>query len=56
VRVFAPDGTHLGTIETKHQPSNLEFGGPGGSDLFVTARTVVYRLPTKAKKAPLPSK
>ncbi len=54
VRVFAPDGTHLGTIRTELQPANLELGGPDGTDLFLTARTVVYRLPTRAKKAPTP--
>lgn len=54
VRVFAPDGTHLGTVRTELQPANLELGGPEGTDLYVTARTVVYRLTTNAKKAPTP--
>ena len=43
VYVFAPDGTHLGTLRTGVATSNLEWGGDG-SDLYVTADTRVLRI------------
>lgn len=53
VRVFAPDGTWLGTVRTEQQPANLELGGPEGTDLFMTSRTALYRLATSVRKAPV---
>lgn len=45
--VFAPDGTHLGTIRTPEVPANLTFGGPDRRTLFFTAHTSVYTLRSK---------
>jgi gluconolactonase len=41
--VFAPDGTHLGTIETGVATANCAWGGDG-SVLYITADTAIYRL------------
>ncbi len=43
VYVFAPDGTHLGTIETGVATSNVAWG-EDGSVLYITASTAVYRI------------
>ena len=48
VWVCRADGTFLGRIVFPELPANLGWGGDG-SDLFVTARTSVYRLPTKTR-------
>ncbi|MGH8589892.1 MAG: SMP-30/gluconolactonase/LRE family protein, partial [Gammaproteobacteria bacterium] len=43
VYIFAPDGEHLGTIETGAPTANLAFGGDG-SMLYVAAETTLYRI------------
>lgn len=43
IHVFAPDGTHLGSLWTGVATSNCAFGGDG-SDLYVTASDTVYRI------------
>jgi gluconolactonase len=43
IHVFAPDGTHLGSLWTGVATSNCAFGGDG-SDLYVTASTAVYKI------------
>ncbi len=43
LRVFAPDGTHLGDIETRKAASNVAWGGDG-STLYLTASDAVYRI------------
>lgn len=43
VWVFAPDMTHLGTIELPELPANCAWGEDGKS-LFVTARRSLYRV------------
>jgi gluconolactonase len=43
IHVFAPDGTHLGSLWTGLATSNCAFGGDG-SDLYVTASDTVYRI------------
>ncbi len=48
VLVFAPDGTHLGSIETGVNTANCAFGGDG-SMLYVTANTALIRVPTLTK-------
>jgi gluconolactonase len=48
VWVIAPDGTHLGTIETGVPTANLAWG-EDGSVLYITANTTLYRLRTKTK-------
>jgi gluconolactonase len=43
VHVFAPDGTHLGSIKTGVATSNVAWGDDG-SVLYITAATAVYRI------------
>lgn len=43
VSVFAPDGTHLGSIETGGPTSNLAWGDDG-STLYITAGSALYRV------------
>lgn len=50
VHVFAPDGTHLGSILTGVATSNAAFGGDG-SELFVTAATAVHRIRLQTRGA-----
>jgi gluconolactonase len=40
--VFAPDGTHIGSLEIGHPTSNVAWG-EDGSTLFITAGASVYR-------------
>ena len=46
--VCRPDGTLLGRIVLPELPANLGWG-EDGSVLYVTARTSIYRLPTKTR-------
>jgi gluconolactonase len=46
--VCRPDGTLLGRIVLPELPANLGWG-EDGTVLFVTARTSIYRLPTKTR-------
>lgn len=48
VHVFAPDGSHLGSIELDTPTSNVSWGGDG-STLYVTAGTAVYRIALRTK-------
>ncbi len=48
VHVFAPDGSHLGSIELDAPTSNVGWGGDG-STLYVTATTAVYRIALTTK-------
>ena len=41
--MFAPDGSHLGSIELDDRTSNIGWGGDG-SALYVTASSAVYRI------------
>ncbi|HYE89444.1 MAG TPA: SMP-30/gluconolactonase/LRE family protein [Terriglobales bacterium] len=52
--VFAPDGTHLGTIVLPEYPANVAFGGPDLKTLFFTANTSVYTLRVKVPGVPHP--
>jgi gluconolactonase len=45
VHVFAPDGTHLGSIEMRKGTSNVAFGNDG-SVLYITASSEIYRIQT----------
>lgn len=49
VHVFHPDGTRVGVIVFPEIPANLHWGDAGGQTLYVTARTGLYRVGTKAK-------
>ena len=50
VWVCRANGTLLGRIVLPELPANLAWG-EDGSVLFLTARTSVYRLPTKTRRA-----
>lgn len=45
VFVFAPDGSHLGTIRTGGRTSNCCFGGADGQTLFITAGDELMAIP-----------
>ena len=49
VRIFSPAGKLLGTIPVPEDPSNVEFGGPDRSTLYITAGTGLYRVETTMK-------
>jgi len=51
VYVYTPTGELLHTVELGQTPSNLAFGEADHESLFVTARTVVYRLRPGVKGA-----
>ncbi|MGH7232595.1 MAG: SMP-30/gluconolactonase/LRE family protein [Nitrospiraceae bacterium] len=48
ISVFAPDGMHLGNIETGGPTSNLAWGDDG-STLYMTAGATVYRMKLSTK-------
>src|SRR2546426_4788416 len=48
ISVFAPDGTHLGSIETDLPTSNMAWGDDG-STLYVTGGSAIYRIRLSAK-------
>ena len=50
IHVIAPDGTHLGSIETGVATGNLAWG-EDGSSLFITSNRTVYRLKLRTKGA-----
>ncbi len=49
---FDADGTLLGTVETPTVASNVAFGGPDGSDLFITADNLLLHLNTLTSGLP----
>ena len=52
VWIFAPDGTHLGSIQPTEVPANVAWGDDG-STLYMTARTGLYRIKLLSK-GPMP--
>jgi len=52
--VIAPDGTHLGTVRTRERLTNLVFGGPDRSTLYMTGPSYVWRIPLKVRGASKP--
>jgi gluconolactonase len=42
--VISKDGTHLGTICTPERLTNLAFGGPDGTTLYITGPSFVWRI------------
>ncbi len=46
VRCYSPEGDHLLTLALPEKPANLAFGGAKLDQLFVTARTTLYRVQT----------
>jgi gluconolactonase len=51
VLIFASDGTLLGRIDTGEATSNCAFGGPDGSDLYITADMYLCRVRTTTRGA-----
>ena len=51
VLVYSPQGELVRTIQITETPSNLAFGDPDFSTLYVTARTSVYRIRLGVKGA-----
>jgi gluconolactonase len=51
VQIFTPDGRHIGTILTPMTVTNLTFGGPDGTTLYMTATTTLCRIQTKVTGA-----
>lgn len=49
IHVFAPDGTHLGIIETGVPTANCAWGGTDGSTLYITANKALYRIKLTTK-------
>lgn len=54
VRIYSAAGKHLATIQLPEQPANCAFGGADGTQLFVTARTSLYRIDLRVSGAPIP--
>ncbi len=54
VIVYSPAGKRLARIGLGQIPTNCAFGGPDGTDLFVTARTHLYRIPMRVQGAAMP--
>jgi gluconolactonase len=44
VWIIAPDGRHLGTIKAPRLPANFAWGGVDGKTLYMTARSILYRM------------
>jgi gluconolactonase len=44
ITIYDPDGKSVGSIAVPETPSNLSFGGPDGTTLFITARTSLYAV------------
>ena len=54
VQVFAPDGELLLDIPVPEVVSNVCFGGPDGTELYLTASTSLYRIRTTVTQAARP--
>jgi sugar lactone lactonase YvrE len=50
IMVFDPSGKRLDTIEVPQRPTCLVFGGKDHETLFITARSSLYSVQTKAAK------
>jgi gluconolactonase len=51
VLIIAPDGKLLGRIETGEATANCTFGGPDGSELYITADMYLCRVRTTTRGA-----
>jgi gluconolactonase len=54
VHVFAPDGKLIGKILVPETPANLCFGGKDRNELYITAKTGLYRIKLAATGAQKP--
>lgn len=55
VRVYSSKGQLLAKVALAKAPTNCAFGGASGTDLFVTARQHLYRIPMRVHGAPWPA-
>ncbi|MFD0931077.1 SMP-30/gluconolactonase/LRE family protein [Psychroflexus salinarum] len=44
IDVFAPSGELISSVKIPEQPSNVSFGGEDLNELYITARTSIYRV------------
>jgi gluconolactonase len=51
VDIYSPDGEFIKEIHLPERPSNVCFGGPNRKQLYITARTSIYRVETNMKGA-----
>jgi gluconolactonase len=51
IHVLTPEGRRIGRIPVPEVTSNCAFGGPDGTDLFITATTSLYRVATRTRGA-----
>ena len=51
VACYAPSGEQIGYIKMPERVSNVEFGGPNGDTLFITASTSLYMTSLNTKGA-----
>ncbi len=51
IHVLTPEGRRIGRIPVPEVTSNCAFGGPDGTDLFITATTSLYRVATLTSSA-----
>lgn len=49
IYIFAPDGRQAGHVPVPEMVTNIEWGGPDLSQLFITATTSLYRLQTQTR-------
>jgi gluconolactonase len=54
ILVFDDAGVQLGTLRLPEKPANLNWGGPNWSDLYICARTSLYRYSLTISGAPCP--
>ena len=52
IHVLTSEGRRIGKIPIPEVTSNCVFGGPDGTDLFMTATTSLYRIRTRTTGAP----
>jgi gluconolactonase len=49
VHIHAPNGTRIANLPVPEMVTNLEFGGEGGDELFITAVSSLYRVRTEVR-------
>jgi gluconolactonase len=47
--VVDPEGASIGVVPVPEQPGSLAWGGAGLNELFITARTTLYRIETNVQ-------
>jgi gluconolactonase len=49
IDVFSPNGDLIASVSVPEQPANVCFGGENRDQLYITARTSLYRIGTNQK-------